>query len=148
LPGGRFAGQRVAEQVRLVDVFPTLVELTGARPDAETDGCSLVPLLRGDERRSEACALSVSEIDEEGARPTLALRTGRWKFIDGQRGAELYDLAADPGELDNLAAESAETARFARLAAEFAARRGKARETTSENAALLDELKALGYLKR
>jgi arylsulfatase A-like enzyme len=148
LPGGRFAGQRIAEQVRLVDLFPTLVELTGARPDQEIDGCSLVPLLRGEARHSEACALAVSEIDEEGERPTLALRTGRWKFIDGRRGPELYDLEADPGERTNLALTSPETERFARLAAEFAARRGKARETTSENAALLDELKALGYLKR
>jgi hypothetical protein len=48
----------------------------------------------------------VIEIAEEGAeRPTLALRTGRWKFIRREgRPDELYDLAADPGELTDLVA--------------------------------------------
>jgi arylsulfatase A-like enzyme len=52
---------------------------------------------------------------------TLALRSGRWKYIDPSRGparsvetdielgnhkaAQLYDLVADPGETCNLAAE-------------------------------------------
>jgi len=46
---------------------------------------------------------------EPGARsPNLAVRDGKWKLLinAGGTGAELYDLAADPKETKNLAAEN------------------------------------------
>ncbi len=45
--------------------------------------------------------------------PSLAVRDGRWKLLvrDDGTGAELYDLAADPQETRNLAAEQAAEAR-------------------------------------
>ena len=47
-----------------------------------------------------------------GIQPFSALRHGRWKLVhrhaDG--GLELYDLAADPGETHDLAAERPELA--------------------------------------
>ena len=153
LPHQRSAGTRIREQVRLIDLLPTLLELTGgSAPQSDgpqaIDGCSLVPLLRGEPRRSEACALSVSEIDEEGERPTMALRTAEWKYIEGRRGAEFYDLTTDPAETENLAPSRPEEAeRLGRLAQELSTQRGRAGETSGADEALLRELKALGYLK-
>jgi arylsulfatase A-like enzyme len=113
LPGGRAGGTAIDRQVRLVDLFPTLLDAAGVgeagRP--EIAGCSLLPLLRAEPGgavpgRDPACGVAVIEIAEEGAeRPTLALRTGRWKFIRREgRPDELYDLAADPGERTDLVA--------------------------------------------
>lgn len=111
LPGGRAAGTAVDRQVRLVDLYPTLLDAAGVgeagRP--EVAGCSLLPLLRAEAGgpvpgRDPACGVAVIEIAEEGAeRPTLALRTWRWKFIRREgRADRLYDLVADPGERVDL----------------------------------------------
>jgi arylsulfatase A-like enzyme len=152
LPQQRWAGTRIREQVRLIDLYPTLLELSGGSATADgseaIDGCSLVPLLRGEPRRSPTCAIAVAEIDEEGERPTMALRTAEWKYIDGRRGPELYDLAADPAETKNLAGDRPEDiVRLAGLARELSAQRGQAGETTAADEALLRELRNLGYLK-
>lgn len=40
---------------------------------------------------------------EQFQRERLALREGRYKLITGAGGLELYDLASDPGELEDLA---------------------------------------------
>jgi arylsulfatase A-like enzyme len=47
LPGNEGAGQRVAQSVQLVDLYPTITELAGIRPRAGGHGRSLVPALRG-----------------------------------------------------------------------------------------------------
>ncbi len=48
-PDGAHAGERVADPVRLVDLAPTLAELLGVDFPGETDGRSVMPLVRGEE---------------------------------------------------------------------------------------------------
>jgi choline-sulfatase len=95
---------RVAQPVSLVDLFPTLLDLTGTRPSwggLELDGASLL---------SAAASLGkppgtvYGEYMAEGTeQPMFMIRHGRWKYVtcpgDPPR---LYDLRADPQELDNL----------------------------------------------
>ena len=68
----------------------------------------------------------VIEIAEEGAYPVVAVRREGWKYIHHEkRPDELYDLARDPGERTNLAAEGVEVAaELERIALEVVARRG------------------------
>ncbi len=150
LPAGRGAGSRIGTQSRLVDVLPTVLELAGIRETLDIDGCSLVPLLRGEAQRDSACGVAVSEIADQDGEPTLALRTAAAKFIrrPGQPD-ELYDLATDPGETRNVAGTGlAEEPVLARMAAGIAeARRQAATEQVTLDPQLIRELKALGYLK-
>jgi arylsulfatase A-like enzyme len=153
-PGGRFAGARVGEQVRLVDLFPTLLEavgVTGRSTVDAVDGCSLLPLVRGgaSTARPDQCSVAVAEIAEDGDSWTLAVRTGRFKLIRRQdRPHELYDLVEDPGERVDLAGEGRpEEAALARLAETIAAERATtASEKIELDSQLVRELKALGYL--
>ncbi len=46
-PAGRGAGTRIPQQVRTVDIVPTVMALAGLEPDSSLDGLSLVPLLEG-----------------------------------------------------------------------------------------------------
>ncbi len=107
---GRFSPRRVAKNVSLVDLLPTLVELAGddADPDfvVPVDGQSLVPLMRGNE--SDWPDTALGEILCEGASaPCFMIRRGRYKYIYGDPDPDqLYDLAADPNELENLASQS------------------------------------------
>jgi choline-sulfatase len=105
---GRFAPRRVAGHVSLLDLLPTLVELAagdGHSPalDSAIDGRSLVPLLQGDGANWPDTA--VSEILFEGAlAPCFMIRQGRYKYIYSEPDPDqIYDLKADPNELDNLA---------------------------------------------
>src|SRR4030095_10370425 len=101
LPGRRYAGRSVADQVRLIDVMPTILEV--ARLDSpRVSGRSLLPLLEG--RASEHSAPAVIEFNNPNG---AAIRERAWKYIqllDGR--VELYHLAEDPGERHNVAKEA------------------------------------------
>jgi choline-sulfatase len=119
-----FAPRRVAGSVSTIDLLPTLVELgTGTRQTAwpdPVDGRSLVPHLVGDGGHDEV----FGEYLAEGAiAPIIMVRRGTYKFIHTPVDPDqLFDLAADPKELVNLAdnAEYAQT--VAAFRAEIAAR--------------------------
>jgi len=113
-PGGR----RVAEPVSLLDLAPTLTELAGtgtgtglngADPDAgPCDGVSLLPWLSGG-RPGQRPGPVVAEYLAEGVtNPAVMLRTARHKLVvcDGDPD-QLYDLARDPAEQDNLVGPAA-----------------------------------------
>jgi arylsulfatase A-like enzyme len=119
------AGSRIEPMVLAIDIAPTLVELAGGRPGPHVQGRSFVPLLQG---RSTPWRRSFFiEYYSEGAWPWLvgmgyrAVRTTRHKYIHWthQDAAELYDLAADPYELQNLVDDPAHHQLRAELHAEL-----------------------------
>jgi arylsulfatase A len=92
------------------DFLPTLQELTGGEAPRETDGISLAPTLlgRGEQREHEAMYWEYPEADGQ-----QALRLGKWKVVrrglrKGEGTFALYDLATDPAESHDLAAEHPE----------------------------------------
>lgn len=104
----RFTPRRVDRCVSLVDLLPTLVELGAGHSGGHAlsdavDGESLLPILQGDE--SSGPGIVVGEILCEGAiAPCFMIRRGRYKYIYSEPDPELlFDLEADPDELDNLA---------------------------------------------
>jgi arylsulfatase A-like enzyme len=119
LPGGRNPG-RVASQVRLTDLAPTLAELARVELAGPLDGRSLLPLAAaggGDHRPAWLYA--------GFANRGLALRLNdRWKYVLNDtawpplQGREaLYDLRRDPTEGHDLATEDpARTAALRELA--------------------------------
>lgn len=105
----RFAPQRVSQQTSLVDLLPTLVEL--ASDDVQptfadyVDGHSLVPLLNGADGNWPDTALG-EYLGEGAVAPVLMIRRGRYKYIFCEPDPDqLYDLVADPHELNNLAGQ-------------------------------------------
>jgi choline-sulfatase len=104
---------RVASHVSHLDLLPTLLDLAAGKstPTVEPiDGHSLVPLLQqdGDVPTHDVFA----EYTAEGAiAPCFMVRSGRHKYIWSEPdGGQLFDLARDPHEIDDLAdrASSAE----------------------------------------
>ncbi len=92
-----FRGGRSASMVELMDIFPTVAELTGLSIPDSVQGESLVPILNDPNQRVREAALS---IDGSG----YALRTERWAYIRyNDDTEELYDMVSDPGQITNLA---------------------------------------------
>jgi arylsulfatase A-like enzyme len=108
-PGVVPAGRVTDEPWAFWDFLPTAVELAGASLPAgfKPDGLSLVSLLRGGAAPNRN--YFYWEL-HEGRQPIQAARFGQWKAVKNgpNAGIEIYDLAADPGEQKNLAAERPE----------------------------------------
>jgi arylsulfatase A-like enzyme len=99
---------QVDELVLNNDLVPTFAELAGIElGEEETDGRSLLPLLRGEEprwwpRRGRSAILLEGFVGK-GARHYGAVRTKTHKYVEYSNGEkELYDLEADPHELENV----------------------------------------------
>ena len=155
-PGGRSSEPpRVAAALSFIDLFPTLAEIAGVEPTPGVAGSSLLRCLRR-ECPAEGGAPFFSESSHSYDLGAITVVRDRHKLIHmpnvpGQQNL-MFDLADDPGEHKNLAAERP------RLADELyaAVRRHRAESTeTRLELALkrgeLDEraiegLRALGYL--
>lgn len=103
----RYAPARVSQNISLVDLLPTLVDLAagGLFDDysAPCDGTSLVPALDGDP--SGLSDVAISEFAADGSTGVSRMvRKGRWKlmWLEGQDFL-LYDVENDPTEMNNLA---------------------------------------------
>ena len=100
------SGVRVANPVSNVDVTATILDLAGVDPKRwRVDGDSLVALANGDSDSWKDYAL-VEHLAHGTDRALAMIRVGDWKISYGYGDPpeiELYDLATDPDEFDNLA---------------------------------------------
>jgi uncharacterized sulfatase len=123
------AGSTTDAMVSFLDILPTLIEAGGGKPPENLDGKSFLGVLQGktqqhsDEIYFSYTGVIVSENKWQTVPyPSRAIRTRRFKYIrnlnytvphpvlEGKKGEdgmrpyeELYDLANDPKELNNLA---------------------------------------------
>jgi arylsulfatase A-like enzyme/Tfp pilus assembly protein PilF len=139
------AGVTVLAPVRHVDLLPTVLDAIGAPAAAGLAGASLRPLIDGgddDERASYFEAMSSALT--RGWAPLRGVVAGRAKYIDLPI-PELYDLAADPRESENLAERESARAHemFQRLRAFDVAPPARAQAETSET---IERLRSLGYI--
>lgn len=105
-----FQSGRITTPVSLVDLLPTLLELTSdphiQAPADRLDGNSLMPLLRGETKDFNRPVIS-EYLGEGAVAPMIMVRQGRYKYIHCPADPPLlFDLEADPDELENLARES------------------------------------------
>ena len=149
LAGDSGVPTRVPDSVRLVDIYPTVLDLLGIEAPEAVDGRSLVPLITGGN-------LPPEEGYFESLYPYFSfrwsqlrgVRIGPWKYILSP-GEELFNLNDDPGELRNLIDVEAETAEQMRVAL---ARMLDREAAPSEAAAVtitpeeVRKLRALGYI--
>jgi arylsulfatase A-like enzyme/Tfp pilus assembly protein PilF len=115
-------GGRVAANVSLIDVSPTIVDLLGLPDPRKITGKSFKAGLLGGEPPPAVCYGATDEpFLTNGWSPLRSLTESRWKYIRTTR-EELYDLAADPAERENLAESDPEQTRaMASRLAEFEA---------------------------
>jgi arylsulfatase A-like enzyme len=91
-------GKRSDELVYLLDIFPTLCELSGADTPDSVEGKSLAPGLRGNDADTRSCLYLAYTNKIRG------VTNGRHKLIEYAVGdTQLFDLSRDPSEVENLA---------------------------------------------
>jgi arylsulfatase A-like enzyme len=98
-----------------MDWSATFVKLAGAKPPKERplDGKDLLPILTG-EKRGTKRTLFWRRVGPNWVKTHRAVRDGNWKLIEERNGKQqLYNLAEDLGEVNNLADE--ETSKVAKM---------------------------------
>jgi arylsulfatase A-like enzyme len=97
-PGGKLKPSTIQQDVSLIDMFPTLLELAGLPAVVGLQGRSLVPLMNDPAQPWQHPVLTTYLKNHH------AIRLGQWCYIRYENGdEELYDRAADPGQFNNLA---------------------------------------------
>jgi len=106
VPGTKLGGKICRRLVEMVDIYPTLAELTGLTPPQNLQGYSLSSLLKDPGAKWVHPAFTQLQRDNI---PGHSVRTEKWRYTEwnyGRNGTELYDEIKDPQELHNLAANS------------------------------------------
>ena len=141
-PGPHCGPRTVTSQVELVDIFPTVMRAVGMEPPGHLVGRNL----------SDPAAESRVAYSERAH--NIALRTPEWKWIYDERddSGELYNLAQDPGEANDLSArEPAVRELLSSRVLDFAATRQRSDAADANvieaDEKMLENLKALGYVQ-
>lgn len=101
--------------VELLDIYPTLAELTQLQAEG-TEGASFAKLLKDPKATWEKAAYTQVRRNNIMGR---SVRTERWRYTEwdeGNAGVELYDHEKDPREYTNLAKDPAYSDRVKELA--------------------------------
>jgi choline-sulfatase len=157
LPKDKHAGRRVEVPVQTIDLYPTILALLGSEIPTELQGKSLFDAIEGraDPQRAVFSEARVPKNKRPaGWGQVAAVRAGGWTLIYNRtkRRAELYHLAEDPAETqDLLAREPGKTRELVRLLRTFDqdnARRShwrKGQEGLPED--VVEDLRSLGYVQ-
>jgi len=142
------AGHVASGIVQLIDLYPTILELSEAEEQPGIQGVSLAPMLRG-ESDTTRIAYGESRYGQVGFgwAPLRYLARGRFKYIQAP-DPELYDRQNDPGELENLIERNPDEARDLRarllkLERQWAPFTAEAIDLDSD---ALQKLRSLGYV--
>lgn len=101
-----FQGPGIPANVRnealtyLIDIYPTLCDLTHAKTPSLVEGISLAPLLKGEKNTHRKSMIYAYKNNQR------AFRQGDYKLIkylvDGNRNNQLFNIKEDPWEMNNL----------------------------------------------
>lgn len=145
-------------QVSLVDLMPTILDLTGTPRVADLDGRTFAAALRGEPLPLEARPLYSMEHHyiwtHEGVRipgrrserlpHAVAVIEGPYWYIRGLWSEELYDMRTDRSQRRNLAPEAADLDGYRRLIARRSAQNA-APNPMQPDEKLVEQLRSLGY---
>ena len=144
------SGRKIPFQTRIVDLFPTILDLVGIQVPQKIAGVSLKPWLlsnKTDDPQLHSYCETFTPWLHFGWSRLQGLRSSKWKYIEAPR-SELYDLQRDPGELRNLYSKDATPVRDLRKwlrdsgALEAKVSTGSMQDLDPE---VLEKLASLGY---
>ena len=140
LPGNRQGGTRVATPAQLTDVAPTVRALVG---DETVEATTLLDLTGSDPPERKLYAETYYPRIHLGWSDLASLIEDDLHYIEGP-DPELYHLASDPGETDNLLRER--RGDYARLRDAMSSYRSELESPAEADAETAERLASLGYL--
>lgn len=152
------SGNVVKQQVRSIDIFPTINDLVGISEKTKSHGISLVPLLKREKLEEQPVFMetAVNTIKSLSSN-TIGVRNSEYKYFRDRdvetKNIHLYDLKNDPLEEKNIFKEKPEAAKNMELKLKKILNEQKITFEKSENTITDDEreqaitkLRKLGYI--
>ena len=101
------SNKKITQQVRHVDIFPTIEDVISLPKKNDIDGESLLPLINGKKiHENPAYIESPPAVKEEHIKEKIiGVRTSSYKMLKQEKSGnviELYDLVSDPLEEENI----------------------------------------------
>ena len=153
----------ISQQVRQVDMFPTLIDFLNIPDTNEVDGKSLMPLVNGESWtelpayietgvRWVKTAKKIIEPKFEGK--TIGIRTSNYKYWrsrnDPTKEVNLFDLKKDPNEEENIAENNQKIVNEMEQILDSMKKSFSSKNendfSSEEEEKIANELKKLGYL--
>ncbi len=106
IQGPELSAREIDVPVSSIDFYPTMLELAGIKSQSSLDGVSLAALLKKEQDLDrDALFWHYPHYHGSAWTPGAAIRVGDHKLVEFYEDEtyELYDLASDPGERNNLA---------------------------------------------
>ncbi|MCI0604264.1 sulfatase-like hydrolase/transferase [bacterium] len=154
-PGKSQMKTRISHQVRLVDLAPTILEITGQKMANKIDGESLIPILKGTESQPRVSFGELQQGSGDSSRSRYYVRMNGYKLIwnfDRRELThpvpayeELYDLSSDPNEEHNLISTAPPVLEYLRSAMKSRLPQ-RLYDLQSPESDVREQLEALGYL--
>jgi len=148
----------VQENVGLIDVAPTMLDLLGFEVPTDLDGRSLASFCRSMDKQTGLGEERQILIERplflhrhEYGQQLWGIIQERWKLIEGPESLELYHLGRDPHEKTNVVEQYPDLVEQLKSRLDAHRDRGidphSARTDVEIDAELLERLKSLGYVK-
>jgi arylsulfatase B len=115
--GGLPRGADVHPVTAHIDLLPTFVDACGLKSSVEADGTSILPLLRNPESAPlDRILVTEGKVgDRSQMFASSCVLSGAWRLV---KGSELYNVAEDPGQENNVAGDNPEIVKRLRTAYE------------------------------
>jgi arylsulfatase A-like enzyme len=146
-------GIKISQQVRTLDIFPTIVEILGLSNIENIDGHSLADLFHGKKITESIAYIESPHLSKEiVTNDVIGLRTSEFKYFrdkdDSQKRIHLYNLKNDPFEDENIASINPQTVKFMEneLQKILSHKSSIPIDDDEETQKIEDELKKLGYI--
>jgi len=103
-------GKIVSEQVRLIDLFPTICDLLKIKNPVGIDGKSLLPLIEGNDFEEAPAYFESSPLIQIKTNDVIGIRTSQFKYFRDRNNPNkrrfLFNLKKDPYEDNNIGNET------------------------------------------
>ena len=100
-------GKNIVQQVRSIDIFPTICDLLDIKNENEVDGVSLKPLLNSTPMKEIPAYIQSTPMVQVKSDNVIGIRTSKYKYFrdenDAGKRVHLFDLTVDPLEDNNIA---------------------------------------------
>ena len=112
LVGAGINNQKILQQVRNIDILPTILDLVNFDEELEGDGISLKPLLDGKQMDESPVFLESNPMILKKSNDVIGVRTSKYKYFrdknNPKKRVHLYNLELDPFEDKNISENSTE----------------------------------------
>ena len=107
IAGYNMTSKIISQQIRSLDIFPTIMDMINGPNIENIHGKSLKHLIDGDESEAFPAYLHTIPYQDLSPQDMVGIRTSKYKYFRGSRNSShnvnLYNLQIDPSENNNIA---------------------------------------------